>query len=393
MDFRLSDQEEGFRQEISGFLKRELSPDWEGIEQEEPGISDEVFAEFKRMAKKFGDRGWLTLGWPKEYGGQGRSHVDQLVLKEEVSYHRAPGVDMWGTNMIGPTLIAYGTDEQRRRHLPPIRRGEIFWCQGYSEPSAGSDLASLQTRAVADGDDFVINGSKIWTSNAHRADWMFLGARTDPNAPQHKGITFFLLDTSTPGITVHPLVNMDDYHSFNQVFFDNVRIPKGNVVGEVNRGWYVMAALLDFERSNIYPITTARRTKDDLVAYIHEAGLGDVTRAERAQVRHMLADLAIKVETGRLLVYRIAWMQDRGLTPNHEASMGKLFGSEVAQQTAQYGMRILGLYGQLDKDSKWSKLSGKMKHLYLFTISRTIAAGTSEVQRNVIAIRGLGLPK
>src|SRR5947207_41209 len=186
--------------------------------------------------KKLADRGWIAPAWPKEYGGAGLSIMEQFIMNEEFAVAGAPQVGGMGVSMVGPTLIHYGTDEQKAEHLPKILRGEAHWCQGFSEPGSGSDLASLQTKAVRDGDDYVINGQKIWTSGAQFANWMFLLARTDPEAPKHRGITYFLLDFTSPGITVQPLINMGGGHGFNQVFFDNVRVPAENVVGEVNRG-------------------------------------------------------------------------------------------------------------------------------------------------------------
>ena len=198
------------------------------------------------------ERQWLTMAWPTEYGGLGASFWQQLVMNEEMAYHRAPGAGVnMGVMWVGPALLLYGTDEQKAQHVRGISQAETWWCTLYSEPGAGSDLAAMQTRAVADGDDYVINGQKIWTSGAHRADWGWLAARTDPDAPKHKGLTMFMVDMRSPGITVRPLVNMADGHSFNEVFFEDVRVPKTSVVGEVDRGWYHMAVALDFERSGI----------------------------------------------------------------------------------------------------------------------------------------------
>ena len=268
-----------------------------------------------------------------------------------------------------------------------------MWCQGFSEPSAGSDLASLQTSAVAEGDYFVVNGQKIWTSLAHRADWCILLARTDPEAPKHKGISYFLLDMRTPGVDVRPLVDMTGRHTFNELFFDNVRVPRDCLVGEMNRGWYIAAATLDFERSGINRVVTGIRVYDELLGYAAETLVDGRRLLDDMRVRHKLAELAIEFQAGRLLAYRVASMQARGQIPNAEASMSKLYGSELQQRLAGAGMEVLGLGGQLEPGSRWAPLEGRVEAFYLFAAALTIAAGTSEIMRGIIAGRGLGLPR
>ncbi len=390
MDFRFTPEETAFRQEMRAFLRQELPHDWVGLEDED---SDEAFAFTRAMTRKLAQRGWLCMAWPKAYGGQGASYFMQLIFGEEMGYHRAPGQDQFGVHMVGPTIIVHGTEEQKRRHLPGITSGEVYWCQGFSEPGAGSDLASLQCRAVEEGDDYVINGQKIWTSNGHHADWMFVITRTDPQAPKHRGISYFLLNKKTPGIEVRPLVNMANLHSFNEVFFDNVRVPKENMVGERNMGWYVAATTLDFERSGSGNVAAARRTLEDLVHYAQETKVMGHPLAADPLVRHRLAEAAVEIEAGRMLAYRIAWIQSQGQIPYAEASMVKAYTSELDQRLAQLGMQLMGLYGQLEPGSKWAPLKGRLERIYLVAVSRTIAAGTSEIQRNIIAMRGLGLPR
>jgi alkylation response protein AidB-like acyl-CoA dehydrogenase len=310
-----------------------------------------------------------------------------------MSYNRAPGIDNWGIKMLAPTLMVHGTEEQKQRFLPPVARGEVQWCQGYSEPGSGSDLASLQTSAVVDGDDYIINGSKIWTSNAHRADWILLLARTDQDAPKHRGITFLLADMKTPGITIRPIINMAGIHGFNQIFFDNVRVPKRNLVGEEHRGWYVGATLLDFERSGVQYSASARRLLSELVVFAKETERDGQPLAKKPAVRNRLADMAIEVEVSRLISYNIAWMQNQGEVPNKEASVCKILGTEMQQRMAATGMWLLGLYGQLAPGSKWSPLAGRIERNFLSSHAATLASGTSEIQRNIIATRGLGLPR
>jgi alkylation response protein AidB-like acyl-CoA dehydrogenase len=299
-----------------------------------------------------------------------------------------------GVDRVGPTIILFGTEEQKREFLPRIANDEITWCQGFSEPGAGSDLASLQTRAVRDGDTFVVNGSKIWTSNAQRADYMILLARTNPDAPKHRGISFFLLDMKTPGITVKPLVQMTGQAGFNQVFFDNVRVPARNMVGEENRGWYVSTATLDFERSGINRVIGGLKTFEEVVEYARRTPSRDSryeTLFKVPRIRHELADIGTGFHVGRLLCYRVAWMQSRQLVPNHEAAMSKLFGTELQQRLARLAVSALGLHGQLQGQD--APLAGRIAHYYLQAVSLTIAAGTSEINRNIIAQRGLGMPR
>ena len=308
MEFRFTFEEESFREELRDFLKQELPDGW-------PSIADEYddWDLTLKMRKKLAGKGWLTLAWPKEYGGRGATHMMQLIFAEEMAYHRAPGRDIFGTRMLAPTLMTHGTEEQKLEHLPPIARGETQWCQGYSEPESGSDLASLQTRAIEDGDDFVINGTKIWTSQAHRADYIMVLARTDPDAPKHRGISFLLADMRTPGISVKPIVDMSKRHHFNMVTFDDVRVPKRNLVGEKNRGWYVGATLLDFERSGVEYSAESMRTLEELVEFCKENTRNGRPLADDPIVRHRLANLSNEIEISRLISYNTAWMQSQGL--------------------------------------------------------------------------------
>ena len=392
MEFRFTSEEERFRSEIREFLRRELPADWAGVGAlgEAGGESWEFLRSFQ---KKLAERRWLTLGWPKEHGGLAASHMMQVIYNEETSYFRAPTQLGVGPDRVGPTIILYGTDEQKRHHLPGIMAGETVWCQGFSEPGAGSDLASLQTTAVPDGDYFVINGQKIWTSLANRADWCILLARTDPEAPKHKGISYLLLDMKTPGVEVRPLVDMLGRNTFNEVFFDNARIPRDCLVGELNRGWYVAAATLDFERSGINRVVMGIRMHEELVEYAAEAGADGGRLLDDIRVRQKLAELAIEFQAGRLLAYRIASMQEKGQIPNAEASMSKLYGTELQQRLAEAGIETLGLGGQIEPGSKGASLQGQAEQFYLLASALTVAAGTSEIQRNIIATRGLGLPR
>src|SRR5437868_4572474 len=384
MDFRFTAEDEAFRAEIREFLSEELpsagsrdSDGWRG---------------HRAFIKKLAERGWLTQAWPVEWGGSGASFMRQLVFNEEMAYWEAPANDL-GVDRVGPTIMLHGTEDQKRRFLPSIVSGDSVWCQGFSEPGAGSDLASLETRAVEDGDEFIVNGSKIWTSLAHFAQWMILLARTDPDAPKHRGISFFLLDMQTPGITIRPLVDMLGRHTFNQVFFDNVRVPRDCLVGEQNRGWYVATTTLDFERSGIQRVISGRKTCDALIDYAREQRTAGTSRSAYTAVRHRLADLVIEFNVGKLLAYRVAWLQSEGRVPNYEASVSKMYGSELAQRLARAGLDLLSLSGQLAPGSKWAPLEGRVETMYLNSAALTIAAGTSEINRGIVATRGLGLPR
>lgn len=389
MDFRFTPEEEAFRAEVRAFLKAELPPGWEEQFDTETEMGADAQSEFaKQFNKKLAARNWLALPWPKEYGGLGASVMQQVVFNEEMAYAGAPTGFNMGVAWVGPCLMIYGTEEQKRRFLPRITSLEDVWCTLYSEPGAGSDLASLQTRAVRDGDEWVINGQKIWTSGAHRSNWGWLAARTDPNAPKHKGISMFVVPMDAPGITIRPLINMAGGHGFNEVFFENVRIPADHLVGQENQGWYQLAVALDFERSSIAGSARARRFWEDLLRFAKEnPSFG------RREVVLRLVEVGIEIDIAKFLSYRVASLQQAGKIPNYEATIAKLFSSELGQRLARTGMDLLGLYGQLHPKSKWARLKGRVERYYQLSVAETIAGGTSEVMRSVAAIRGLGLPR
>lgn len=385
MNFRDTPAERAFRARVRSFAAANLpSALQRGEIPDEERVTGPAMTEWRRAVASVG---WVAPHWPTELGGGGLSVGEQFILNEEFAEARAPEVGGMAVQHIGPVLIRYGTDEQRREHLGPIARGETLWCQGYSEPGAGSDLASLQTSARRDGDEFILTGQKIWTSNAHRTDWMFLLARTDRTAPKHRGISMFLLDLKTPGITVRSLISLAGDHVFNEVFFDDVHIPAGNLVGEENRGWYVGAALLDFERSNIARAIALKHMVHDLT------GQAAALRRTTLQLRHELSERAVEAEVSRLMSYRVISIQKRGGVPNYEASMNKIFRSETHLRIANTGVRLLGMHANLYRGSASAPLIGRFGHTYLAAAAVTIAGGTSEINRNVIATRGLGLPR
>ena len=390
MEYRFTPEDDHFRDELQRFIRAELPADWEGGGRW-PEEYDWDFT--MHLRSRLAEHGWLTMHWPEEYGGQDASPVRSAIYNEELAYLRAPGRDIFGVRMLGPTLMIHGTEEQKRTHLPPIARGEIQWCQGYSEPESGSDLASLSTRAVRDGDEYVINGAKIWTTLAHRSDWIMCLARTDPDAPRHRGISFILVDMKTPGVEVRPVVNMTGGHEFNQVIFDNARVPSSNVVGEENRGWYVAVTLLDFERSGIDYSAIARRLLDDTREYAGQVSRNGTQVTQQPWVRNLLADRYVECEVARLMAYNVAWMQGEGLVPNKEASMSKAFGSETLHRSANSVLEVAGLDGALRRGEKRAPLNGRLPENWMISFSHKIAGGTSEVQRGIVAGRGLGLPR
>ncbi|MHB8574886.1 MAG: acyl-CoA dehydrogenase family protein [Dehalococcoidia bacterium] len=392
MDFAFTPEQDRFREEVRGFLRENLPADFK-VRNDREALSADEFAYSQEFSKKLAARGWLTMTWPKSYGGMEAGHLEQLIYNEEMGYSGAPLGFGFGTNLVGPTLMVHGNEEQKQRFLPSIAKAEVFWCQGFSEPGAGSDLAGLQTRAERDGDEYVINGQKIWTSEGHQADWMILLARTDVDAPKHRGISYFLVDMKSPGLQVRPLVNLMNSHAFNEVFFDNVRVPVKNLVSEENRGWYVATTTLDFERSGITRVMLSLRIFEDVVAYVRECRAKRLPWALSETVRNTLAELRIEFDIAKLLARRVAWQQAAGKIPNYESSMAKMYGSELNQRFCDATINLLGLGGQLEPDSPWAPLQGRIERCYMAALSYKIAGGTSEIQRNVIATRGLGLPR
>jgi alkylation response protein AidB-like acyl-CoA dehydrogenase len=382
MDFRFTPEQEAFRQEIRAFLQEALP--------EPPAIPEDawIIGFDREFSQKLARRGWIGLTWPREYGGQGKSYLDRLILTEELLRHGAPVAAHWlGDRQMGPSILRYGTPEQKATFLPKIIAGEIVFCIGMSEPGAGSDLAGLQTRAVEEGDYYVVNGQKIWTSFAHLADYCYLVARTNLDVPKHKGISELLVDMRTPGITIKPIVDMTGAHHFNEVFFDHVRIPKSCLVGEKDRGWYQIASQLDYERSGIERLMSNYPLLQTLMAHVQATG------HDRSEiVRHRLAQLHIEFTLGKFLVYRVAWLLSGGVIPNAEAAAAKAYCTEFEQRLAQMASEVFGAYGQLMPDSPRTPLNGRIARAYLYAPAYTIQGGTSTILRNIIAMRGLGLP-
>ena len=381
MDFALTDAQSTLREEVRGFLDGTLRP--------EDARDDGWIVGFSReFSRALGARGWIGYTWPKRYGGAEGSYLERLIITEELLRAGAPvGAHWLADRQIGPALLAYGNEEQRLELLPSIAKGELFFCIGMSEPNAGSDLASLRTRAVEDGDFYVIDGHKIWTTNAHEAEYCYLVARTDPSAAKHKGISEFLLDMKSPGITVRPIVDMAGEHHFNEIFFEGVRIHRRWLVGEKNRGWYQIASQLDYERSGIERLMSNYPILGAITRYVQETG-----QARRELVRHRLAQLHIEFTMGRFLVYKVAWLLTQGVVPNAESAAAKAYCTEFEQRLAQAASELMGGYGQLLPGSHQARLHGRIARAYLYAPAYTIQGGTSTILRNIIATRGLGLP-
>jgi alkylation response protein AidB-like acyl-CoA dehydrogenase len=394
MDFRLTPEEETFRQEVHDFIEKECPETLRGGGT--GGLMSNA-GDFIAWRKKVASRGWIAPAWPKEYGGAEMTVMQQFVYNMETARMRAPsGIFLGGLGVavLGPTILVYGNDEQKQEYIPGILSGEEMWCQGFSEPESGSDLASLKTRAVRDGDDYVINGQKIWTTLAHMSKYMLCLCRTDPDAPKHKGISYFVIPMDAPGVTVRPLMNMAGGHEFNEVFFEDVRIPAKNLLGEENRGWYMAVTTLDIERSNIGSAVGQHQSVEDLITFTREhADNGESAANTNPKIRLELADRLIEAEASMMLSYRLITMQNRGLIPNYEASATKMYSMELNQRIANTGIKVLGMYGQIRKGSKYEVLKGRMEYQYLRSVANTIEGGTTEIQKNIVATRGLDLPR
>ena len=388
MNYEFTEDQKKFRDDIRSFLEEEVPPE----RQEIFGVETEGQHEFSySIARKLAARGWLAIGWPKEYGGGGRSQIEQAILNEEMGYRRAPRPGMIGLGIVGPALMKFGTPDQKEKYVPPIARGEVTYCQGFSEPNAGSDLGSLELRAVRDGDDYVINGTKMFTSHAFQADYMYFLARTDPDAPKHRGISLFIADVKTPGMSFRPLPYISGAMA-GQTYFDEVRLPISCLIGEENRGWYHAMTTLDYERSGLDRYAGVRRTFDDFLEFCKTTRFNGSLLADDPIVRYKLAERRVGMEIWRLLCWKVVWLQSTGAVPNAEASEAFLFGTEDRLKFAQVAMQTLGHYATLRHESKWAPMLGTIEGIHRESM-HLHGAGTTEIHRNIIAQRGLGLPR
>ncbi len=391
MDFRLTKEQEERRQEffrVCAALEKEKPPHFLGRDSR---FSDKGWAYDRHCAKEYARRGWLALNWPKEYGGTG-DMMDRVMFAEARGYHGVPGVDVFGVQMLAPTLNAVASEEIKREFLPGIASAETVWCELWSEPNAGSDLASLTTTAIRHGNEFVINGQKTWTSGAHRATRGFGVFKSDLNAPKHHNLTFLLLDMATPGITVRPLYFLNGDHIYNEVFFDDVHVP-AKVVGKEGEGWAVVNTLAAFERSNIDSIMSMKRDVENIAAYCNKTMRDGQLLAKNPLIRHELAVIASQIEAARALAYRVADLQNRKELSLMDAGAVKVFSSELAGRFANFmTSSVLGPYGQV-KTSEWAPMDGSFEQLYSEHFVGSVSMGTNEIQRNTMAWYGLGLPR
>lgn len=386
MDFSLKEYEDDFQASLTNRLSKLLPKDW----GDRSFIISNTDKEWKKIAKDVTndlskDR-LLTQAWPEKYGGIGATNLKQAIFNHILSYMNAPINNMTGVNWIGPALMMYGNQEQKELYLPRIAEAVDQWCLLYSEPTAGSDLASLQTHAVKNGDNYVINGQKIWASNAKESDFGLVAVRTNPDAPKHKGLSTLIVPMDSPGISINPIKDINGKDSLNEVFFDNVQISTKNIVGQENRGWYQMASSLDFERSGIATFSAAKRNIEKLIDITKL--MPEITENKKTY-REDIANHWIEMNTGFNLAIKIPLLQDQGINPTYEASISKLYGTELTQKIAQTSMQLLGTHGQLKNNQNMFEVSEQ----YLSAIASTIAKGTSEIQRNTIATQGLGLPR
>ena len=388
MDFSFTEEQKKLRQEVRYFLEGEIAQGlWE------PACDAWIQGYDPEFTKRVAKRGLIGLTWPKEYGGQGRSYMDRLVVTEEMLRYGAPaGCHWFADRQIGGSILAHGTEELKREFLPKIVKGEAYFGLGMSEPGAGSDLASLQTRAVEDGDYYLISGQKTWTSGGWFVNHFYMVARTDPEAPKHRGISEFVFPSDLPGISRIPMIDITGTEAWNDVFFDNVRVPKKYLLGEKNRGFYQVMHQLDFERSGMERLMGNYPLFDAIVRFVKETKYNGRALSRDPLIRNKLAGLQVEFEVLRLLIYRVAVIMDEGRSPNWEAAMSKAYCTEFEKRLANAAMDILGPYGQLLANSKFAPIHGLAPHSFLGSKGYSLQAGTTEIMKNVLASRGLGLP-
>jgi 3-oxocholest-4-en-26-oyl-CoA dehydrogenase alpha subunit len=399
MDFRFSPEEEAFRREVREYLDREYPldrhsgalPDGSSLPTPEPHVPG--YMPSREAELKLGAKGWLALSWPVEYGGGGKPLFYQMIVDEELAYHNVPGAESMGRTIIAPTLLAWGSEELKKEVLPRIARGEADVCLGYTEPEAGSDLASLRTRAVLDGDDYVINGAKVYTSGADISQYCWLLARTDPDAPRHRALSLFLTPMDVPGVSVRPLPNLLDICWFTEVTFEDVRVSRRWLVGEENRAWQIVTSALASERLALYHWCSQRRLFESVLEYAKRVQKDGRPLGKDPTLRQRLAGMAIEFEVARLLTYRAQWLRSQGRTLTYEAALVKAFNTEMTQRLGAVAMEVVGLYGGLLPASARTVLGGIVAHGYLDAVQGTIGAGASEVMRDIIARAGLELPR
>jgi alkylation response protein AidB-like acyl-CoA dehydrogenase len=397
MDFTFSEAEEAYRAKARDWIRAHIPSWWQKQEGDEFELDeDELFEGIRKWHQDLYDAGYVGVTWPKEYGGQGRGHVENALLQEElVKANAPPTTNGLGIGLCGPAIVHHGSEVQKQRFLKPMLRAEEMWCQGYSEPGAGSDLANLRTTAELRGDRYVVNGQKIWTSQAHRADWIFCLVRTDPKADKHEGIGFLLIDMKTKGIEVAPLIQMTGNRGFSQCFFKDVEVPAENLIGKPTQGWQIANTVLGYERgaSTLSRYAGYRREFEQVIEAARASKRAGRPATKDRVTRQRIAQAAIELEVLRLNSLRSLTALAQGHKPGSEASLQKLYYSEMGQRLATLGNDLTGPYGQLVQKSHRAPEGGRFAQRELQSRAPTIFAGTSEIQRNIIAERVLGLPR
>ena len=391
MDFGYTKGEEVFRQKLCEFLDKELTEEIARQNWEDKGVGPEA----REFSRKLAAHGFLGMSWPTEYGGRGLSPSYDFILLDELGKRWGAHIPLdVGYTMVGHTILHRGSEEMKGEFLPRIINGEIEFCLGYTEPNAGSDLASMKMRAVEEGDYYLINGQKTFNTEAHYSEYHWLAARTDssPDIPKHRGISLFIVDMNSPGITVRPLWTMSGERT-NEVYYDNVKVPKTRLVGEKNKGFYYMMEAIDSERNHVFTPARLLPILKDLIRYVQDTKFNGQPLATDPLIQDKLAQVVIELEVAQVLADHSRWMESNEITMTYEPEITKIVVSELEQHLVDAGMQILSLYCQLEEGSKWVPLKGRIEWYFLHSFMTTIGAGTSEVGRNVIAQRGLGLPR
>jgi alkylation response protein AidB-like acyl-CoA dehydrogenase len=393
MDFNYSPEQEAYRGQVRAWLEANQPPPLTADERVRIN-EDLLWERNKRWHRKLFAGGWIGLSWPREYGGRGATFIEQLIFQQELSRLNLPvGVNVLGIIMNGPALMQWGTEEQKQRYLQPILKADEIWCEGMSEPGAGSDLAAIQTRADLQGDSFIVNGQKVWTTVAQRADFCQLFVRTDQNVPKHKGMSALIVDMRSPGVTVKPLKQITGDAEFNEIFFEDVRVPKANLLGPLNSGWQVLVATLMHERVGISETVAGG---DVILAQLIELAKGTVMNGVSAtcdeEIRQALAQFACELTAKKYNGLRGLTKRLKGLQPGAESSIGKLVSTELSQRMTKFAARLLGPYGALERHSSFAP-EGDWLRRQLWSEALTIAGGSSAVQKNMIGERILQLPK
>jgi len=388
MDFALTPEQEQFGREFREYLKTAVTPE---LVKEMEELKEYGGPVSKAFFRRLGADGWLGVGWPKEFGGQGRTPLEQYIFYETAAYEDAP-LPMLALNTVGPTIMKYGSDEIKNLVLPRILKGEVEIAIGYSEPNAGTDLAALKSTAVRDGDYYILNGQKSFTSCAHFVDYIWFAAKTDTSVKKHKGISLFLLDIDTPGIEITPVYTIGGVRT-NSTFYDNVRVHKSRLIGEENQAWKYMTAQLDLERIALCPHSPLVRRVEDAVKWTKETRIDGTLVIDKPGVKNKFAEMVANTEVLKLLNYQVAMQMTNGLPVYAEASTVKAYGSDLYQRVNNDIMEIMGPYGHLERQSAWAPINGAMTKHFRGDLVLIFGGGAIEVQKNIIAMAGLFMPR